>query len=1421
MKLMGGNAARIEVLVREWCLILAFFPMALAAQAANVAAVVTTIKEYCETSFDSGKPTRPVRIEATATYVDPEWKILVVQDATAGGQVLSPSQHLGIETGDRIVMEGMLTRRIVTNYIHEIHDVTLRKIGAGELPMAVSAGAQELFTPTFDGRLVKARGVVRSVMELGRLQLVLVLEDARIPVWVHHYQPSDLKGLLDAQITIEGICNLTIGTETNKTANLLVSDIKSLHIDRAGPADPYAIDTTAIGKITGGQVDLTAPQRVKIEGEVTQQELGKSLQVDDGTGRVTVRTTQLTPLARNERIRVIGFPARVLGEIVLEDSQFHRIQTPVTPQVIAAQANPALPILTNLKQVLELTREQARQHYPVRATGVVIHHDPQWKQLFIQEGDQAIYVDLGNQSVDLKTGRRVEVSGVTVPGGVLTMISPVRFEDRGEAPLPEAATVTYNSALTGEFDARRVRVKGIVQSMTVEDNHLLLDLAVADGRFYCTVPELAGSSLKTNLVDALVEVTGVCVLNIDALGSPTGVTLAADGERDVIIVDKAPKNALEIPTQRIGDVLGFLPPKVASRRLKVQGSVSLWRPGREVYIEDATGAIRALTTLTNDLSLGDEVEIIGYRTPGEITPILRYAEYQTVRHGTGLAPRLLRPADVLNITNHGTLLRLEGRLIKDVPASPEPELLLEQDDFLFTVAVEPQASGQALPAWRAGSKLSVTGVCLLRVDELRKPREFRLLARSLPDVEVLELPPWYASRHFVTIAIVLLVVLVLALVWIVVLRRMVSQQTQLIRRRLESEAATERRLALVWETSADGMRMTDGDGVVVQVNQAYCLMVRKGRADLTGQPFATAYQSTEQASMQAQYRDAFARRTFVPRQEAEITLWNGDLVWLEQVNVFFEQPDFPPLLLSQFRDITQRMRAEDDLRRSEERYRSMVQNSPMGMHLYELRADGRLIFIGANPAADRLLGVDNRQFVGLDIETAFPALKNTDVPQHYRLAARDGVPWHTEQVDYHEGEIHGAFEVHAFQISPGKIVSLFLDITERKRADAERERLQAQLMQSQKMESVGRLAGGVAHDFNNMLQVILGNTQLALDKTTPAERLHEELLEIQKSAERSADLTRQLLAFARKQTINPEVLDLNDKVTGMIKMLQRLIGENLQLAWIPAMDLWPVKMDPGQIDQILFNLSLNARDAIDGSGRITIETSNVSLDHTYAREHPDCVPGDYVMLAVGDTGRGLDAVAREHLFEPFFTTKEIGKGTGLGLATVFGIVKQNRGLINVYSEPDRGTIFKIYLPRAASAPPAPSSAGPRPDLHGTETILLVEDEKQILDLGQRILTKHGYTVLAAQSCEAALEVATRHSGRVHLLITDVIMPGMNGKELKRRMDNLKPGIRCIFVSGYTANVIAHHGVLDEGVHFLQKPFTVGTLTEKVRRVLED
>ncbi len=515
-------------------------------------------------------------------------------------------------------------------------------------------------------------------------------------------------------------------------------------------------------------------------------------------------------------------------------------------------------------------------------------------------------------------------------------------------------------------------------------------------------------------------------------------------------------------------------------------------------------------------------------------------------------------------------------------------------------------------------------------------------------------------------------------------------------------------------------------------------------------------------------------------------------------------------------DITERKALDEQLR-----LRSLVLDQ-IADHVTVTDLEGRITY--ANRAVQVTLQRSNSELVGTltEVYGEDPARGATQ-REIVEKTVRDG-SWRGEVINYASdgAEVILDCRTQVVRDEQGEAFALCgisTDITERVRAEQEQRRLEAQLQRAIRVEAIGRLAGGIAHDFNNMLGVIIANTEFALERVDPAEPLAAELVEVLRAARHSADLTGQLLAFARRQAIAPQILDVNDAVSSLLTMLRRLIGESIELVWRPAPAPCVVQMDPSQIDQILTNLCLNARDAIAGVGTLTIGTAVVRVDEAFCRENADARPGDYVCLSVRDTGCGLAPEAVACLFEPFFTTKELGHGTGLGLATVHGIVRQNDGFISVESAPGAGATFRIHLPVRAESP-EPVQVGRvrgRAPETGHGTVLLVEDESSLLRVARRIIERQGYTVLASDNPLEALELARTPGRTIGLLVTDVIMPGMNGRDLADAFARLHPRAGCLFISGYTADVIARQGVLDGEVHFLQKPFTPDQLAEAVRR----
>ena len=623
---------------------------------------------------------------------------------------------------------------------------------------------------------------------------------------------------------------------------------------------------------------------------------------------------------------------------------------------------------------------------------------------------------------------------------------------------------------------------------------------------------------------------------------------------------------------------------------------------------------------------------------------------------------------------------------------------------------------------------------------------------------------------------------------------------------------TVRRQSLAMDSAVDGIAILDETGKHVYANSTFARMLGfEGPKQIVGQPWRVVFAHQDMERLEPEIRRSLAQ---AQRWSSPLRLRRQDGSYLPVDFTINAMPDGGTVCVC--RDLSERQEAERAREEAEAKYRALVEQVNAITYIAEIGVHGQWYFV--SPQVEPILGYNVNEWLAMsknwsnivhpdDLPAVIEAEEASDrgapFQAEYRAKRKDGREiWLNDTGVVIQGS-------GAHPLMEGIIV----DVTERKL-------LEKQLQQSRKMEAVGRLAGGIAHDFNNLLTVITGYTDLALSRPAVPLELRTDIERIENAAGRAAALVRQLLAFSRKQVLQPKILDLNAIVANMDKLLRRLMDDNIEMTTKTDEKLGKIKADPAQVEQVIMNLVVNARDAMPKGGRIVLETCNVDLNAEYATDHASVKPGPYVMLAVSDTGIGMDAETVAQIFEPFYTTKESGHGTGLGLSTVYGIVKQSGGYIWVYSEPGKGSTFKVYLPRVEGVEeePAPKKV-PSAEERGTETILLVEDEEPVRELIETILSGHGYQVIVADSPWQAEEIAAKFSGEIHLLLTDVVMPQTSGRELAIGIVAKRPNTRVLYMSGYTENVVTSGGLLEQGLAFLQKPFSPGALLHKIREVL--
>lgn len=1068
--------------------------------------------------------------------------------------------------------------------------------------------------------------------------------------------------------------------------------------------------------------------------------------------------------------------------------------------------------LNQVAEIRALPPEEAARAHSVRLRGVVTFHDTVTDALFVQDSTGGIFVS-PTDDFPVTPGDEVELTGVSGPGDFAPVVldAQVRFSRRGRLPAPIQTSVDH--LRTGREDSQWVEVEAFVRSSRIDEGQLVLKLAAGGEQFAATIPYNTNAAAGARLVDARVRVTGVCGTVFDQRRQLKGIKLYVPDLSHVIVEESPGGDPFSLPVKPVTSLAQFNPYRVPGHRVRVQGTVTLWGPDGTLFLRDETGGMFVRGYHLPEASPGDLVDVAGFPEFNPFTPQLDDVTIRILGSGTTPAPTAITVSQVMEGNFDAELVQMRARLLDLGGLKLDRTLVLESDGVVFKGQLRPAQAADHFSHLRPGSQVLVTGICSIQKSSTREPVGFRLLLRTAGDVVVLEHPSWWTpARIQRTLAVIALLALA-GLLWLVALHGRVRLQNRIIRERLESETLLEQRYRDIFENANDAIFTHTPDGTLTSLNK-----VGEGILGYTSEEaLRMNVRDLVAPECLAEAEGITSRKLAgedLPAHALDVITKGGQRVTLEVNSRPILKDDGVVGIQGIARDITERRRAEQALRDSEERYRGLFEINPLPMWIYEVET---LAFLAVNRAAIDHYGYSADEFLSMTLGNIRP---EGQLPRMANGGSQTDTGFGGTAIWKHRKK-DGTLIYVEVASSPtefaGKNARLILinDVTHR-------QRLEDHVRQLQKMESIGQLAAGVAHDFNNLLTVIRGHSDMltVLGFHDPA--IRDPLREISQATERAANLTRQLLMFSRKQVMQPRSLNLSEVVNNLARLLRRTLGEHIDLTVTAPGDLPPVLADTGMMEQVITNLAVNARDAMPRGGHLVIETGVAELDEGYVERNQEARPGRFVSLSVTDTGCGMDTTTMTRIFEPFFTTKPVGKGTGLGLATVYGIVKQHQGWVEVSSRQGDGSVFKVFLPVCRQAvntisQEPPASAFPR----GTETILLVEDEGPLRELSTHVLRRLGYQVLAAASGVRALDLWREHADEIDMLLTDMVMPeGVSGRDLADRVKADKPDIKILFVSGYSVELVGDNFALREGLNFLPKPYNPQALLRAVRHCLD-
>ncbi|MDA1275280.1 MAG: PAS domain S-box protein [Verrucomicrobia bacterium] len=1507
-------------------------------------AKVSTMLEFYDLQPELAKTGLSVQIKGVVLCYDLEWNQLYIHDGVSTDYFDPKGFSTQPQRGELVELSG---RTSVKEGRPSLVNLDLRVLGESTPPPAKSLDLPRLSNDI--GQWIETTGEVRvAETSLGRLSLLIRSQEQECRVYVlgGPTGTNDFTRLMGCEVRVRGINGSKVTNGRLDSAIVFASGLDEITVLSQPEADPRLVPVVSIDSLYNRELGSWTNNRVHLCGVITSARPGEDLVISDMTGVIRARVIQATPVQKDQRVEVWGFFTSTATDAFLDHAYFEIAPPPTLsslapPQIGDLSVQTNLPgVLTRAAQIRKLPRELAAQRIPIRLTGVMTYTDAEWQLGFIQDRSGGIFVAM-NQP-EIRPGQWVELTGRTDPGGYVPMIIEPEYRVLGSTNMPFAIKADLEDLASGHLDGQWIEMQGVVRRMIPNGNHVYLSLATPKGGFKALIPDFRNQELPTHLIDALVTIQGACGSELNARGQLAGVTLHVPSLDYVTVLEQPPEDPFAVETVTIESVAVFDPERLAGRRVKISGAVTAEINLRGFYLQDSSGGIRIHTQSMNEINTGDFVEVLGFPALGGFSPHLEEAIVSKTTPGT--PPQIIQSEAeqiLLRGTNDCMLVELNARLLQNVPNAANPRLVLQDGAIIFFAEMASPAGGRKIPALEAGSRVRLKGVCSIESGEDRVPTSFRVILREPEDLELLERPPMWTTRHTYMLAGGLSLLVLCGLAWVGSLRRTVNLQTEVIREKLRNVAALEQRYRELFQNSDELLFTSDTQGKCVYANRSVEQFFGLSETEITGRPIADIVCPESRTLIEEKIGQVLAGRQ-VARFEVNALREDGKPRVLEVGFCIMREDERPFGVQCAARDVTERRELTESLSREKNLLGTIIDHIPDNLFVKD--SDGR--FLLSNRAHMRFHGLDSKEMalgrtaadivpssaarlfadsdrrvlldgriitdqeeivadrtlrnrfllttkvplldgagniVGLvgisrdvterkqaenrlrqlssaveqspvsivitnvagDIEYANPAFCRSSGYSLAELVGRDirslkssessqtddADSWWLATADTEwKGVVRcvrkdgNAFweqaQISSIRNADGhtvKMLGIFEDVTERRE-------LEAQLRQAQKMDSIGRLAAGLAHDINNMLTVIQGHCSFVSDNAVLPEVRQSSVDEILRAAGRMTNLIRQLLMFSRKQPTRPRLVDSNELISNLMKMLRHLLGERVELECVYRPNLPSVMADSAMIEQVIVNLSVNARDAMPTGGRLSIRTEYVVLDAAPAARNSESRPGCFVALTVEDTGSGMDDATLQHLFEPFFTTKEVGKGTGLGLASVYGIVKQHQGWIEVVSQPLEGSRFTVFLP-AVMETIAPSNEKPleeTPVPHGDETILLVEDEPALRHAVEKILKSCGYRVLSSENGDAALAVWADHSSEIDLLLTDLIMPGeTGGRQLAKRLCAEKPTLKTIFTSGYSVDLTGEKGLLSEGVHFLQKPYKFADLARLLRECLDE